>query len=225
MKQSAIVVVAVALVLIVGHPSYAVSLRFSTGSGSLSWTISQTEDDHFTLVFKNLVIDSGQPDDSAIVGDELILPDMKLTVVADDGHGRITALLEPGDGKIRIRDDSSLGDVLVAEITQGVMVSLWEDLIGYAVGLRDISEITVLAPGYSATIDALAAAANNGLDIDLSFGGSSAVSLYPLLQGRTNGPVQGVISGHIQAIPEPATVLLLSIGLALTRRSRRADAV
>ncbi len=190
--------------------------QFSTAPGAVSWTIKEAGQ-AYDMTFDNLVVGNSEPASPELVGDKVIIPRILLAIIADDGAGTITATLTPSDDKLRIQDDSGLGDVLVADITEGVMISLWNDLMGYSSEQSDLDNVTVMISGYSSVTDGFAQAGAAGLIFDFAFAGSSLTSLYALLSGSSHAPVSGVLSGHIQAIPEPATVLVLSIGLLICR--------
>jgi hypothetical protein len=219
MKKWILTIAMIAMAIMTSPEAQAAALHFSTEVGSTSWTVSKAGSD-FQIAFDNIVVDWSDPMSANLVGDEVVIPTMTLSVVSDNGVNMIVASLTPLDDKLSIRD-SSLGDVMIAHLAPGVMINLWKDMLAYSVQAGDLSSISTPHPGYSVVIDGLIAAQGQGLDIDLAFSGDSDSLLYSLLHGSSSAPVIGVISGQMQAIPEPATILLLSIGIAFCRRIRK----
>jgi hypothetical protein len=220
MKKWMLIIAIMGAAIIFSPEVQAVALHFSTQVGSTSWTVAKAGSD-FEMTFDNIVVDWSDPMSANLIGDEVVIPKMTLSVVSDNGTDMIIAALTPIEDTLYIRDDSGLGDVMVAKLGSDVMLNIWKDLMAYTVQKGDLSLVSTPHPGYSAVIDGLIAAQANGLDIDFSFSGSSASPLYSLLHGSNLTPVTGGMSGQIQAIPEPATIMLLGIGIALCRKFRK----
>jgi hypothetical protein len=87
--------------------------------------------------------------------------------------------------------------------------------VAYSQGNDDL-DIQSFDQNYGAVIGKIALADKLGLPVDMSFSGDAtdSVNLRNLVLG-TWGSAQGTLSGQINVILEPATVLLLGLGVTL----------
>ena len=206
------------------------SLNFSTGGiDDYSWTV-EVSGGTATMIFQNNEVDTSNPSPDPVVNDMINLPSMVMsnlqkTTVA--GIEIITGDLTPDGNPLTITADVASSPAIANELVmsaaagQGGLLTIGTNFIAYSSKQDDLN-LDYILPDYSVVIDGFAWAEANGFDLDLSFSGDAAASLFDLLDTPLNdGSVSGTMSGQIIAIPEPLSLTLLGLGgLALLRKRR-----
>jgi len=227
-----VVYLCLAIVCVIGASSFGSSIGFSTGGeNNYSWTVNLTGGTA-VMSFYNNNVDASDPTPDTVLNDRIQLPAMTLSniqkIPVTPTISIITANLTPADTGISLSADAAAGSVAAGDVvlsaTLGTssLLTVGTNFIAYSDPQDDIDIISYTA-GYSAVLDAFAAADVAGYNVDLSFSGdtSAALNLYTLLDTMANGSVSGTLSGQIVAVPEPFTIGLLGMGgIALLRRRR-----
>ena len=217
-------------------PAWAGMLNFSTGGiNNTSWTITVSSGSA-SLSFENNEVDDCVPSPDAVLNDYVGLPTMALSGITPgsfdpDGAGPmpsinvITALLTPNNDPLTITANAASGGVsadtvvMRASVEPGGSLTVGTNFIAYSDPSDDLDIINYVN-GYSAVIDSFDDGDAQGYDLDLSFSGDAASSVFDLLDTMQDGAaVSGSLSGQI-VIPEPLTMFLLASGGAILLRRR-----
>ncbi len=211
------------LFVLTGAAQAAPIIYFSTDENvaQTSWEVYKTAPGVYEMSFDHIVVDTTVPLSPNLMGDEVILPTMSISdIEINPTYQFLTATLTPIidanrglDGRVSINDDSTSGVMMAADLGGGGLLNIASNFLAYSNQQGDLTHITAGIPGYSDVIDGLVSAGTNGFNVDLSFSGDSASSLYNLLNGDNSSSVKGTISGQISAVPVPGTFLLLASGL------------
>lgn len=201
------------------------SLQFSTAVGTdFAWQLTGTDGD-WTLSFADTAIDvdDSDPEDPALAGDFVLLPDMALTEITSVEPELLRATLTP-QGPLTVQSNPGGDTVLTASQETGTIFFTGTTYASYPVPGDDLDVID-FDDTYSIAIPAIAAAENAGLPLDISFtgdlvGGGNLRRL--ILCG--SGTARGTLSGQITVIPSAGSLLLSSVGMLIVgwlRATRR----
>jgi len=201
----------------------SVAFDFSTRLGAdFAWDLRWTGTE-WVLSFPDdaVVVDHSDPGDTDLESDFVMLPNLRLTNIQQQGD-LLTATLTPTQS-FKIEAVPGGETVLEGLLKTGAMLAIGTTHVAYSEPADDI-DVTSASKSYGTVIPALAAADAAGFRVDLSFTGDTigGVNLHDLILSE-RGSVQGTLSGQVNAIPEPATFAILGFGtLVLARlRSRR----
>ncbi len=235
MRKITFITAVVMLSLFAGVTWAVPSVGFSSEIGTdYSWIAQKTGPGTYEIGFKNIVVDTSIPPSATLINDQVILPTMAISDIVfsvfpipGGSIDTVTAKLTPiGDDNLYIVDGliPGVGTVLQADLGIGTLFSTGTTYSGYPVIGSDLTNAVGIV-GYSSVTDDLFDASTRGMYIDISFTGDSGNSLYALLHDDINGPVKGVLSGQINAVPAPGAVVLAGIGCGLIGWLRRRKAI
>ncbi|MGE5296044.1 MAG: PEP-CTERM sorting domain-containing protein [Solirubrobacterales bacterium] len=196
------------------------SLHFSTREGSayaweLAWTGTQWE---LSFVDDAIVVDDAVPTDSVLMGDRVLLPTMTVSSLTNLNN-MLTATLTPTEA-FRIQSDTDGTTVLSATMKSGSMLAVGTNTVAYSQPSNDLT-VGSYTENYSTVLSGLVSDEKSGLMLDLSFSGDAiqGANLYNILRGKT-GSATGTVCGQISSIPEPATLLILGLGVVIANQFR-----
>jgi hypothetical protein len=197
-----------------------VAFDFSTKLGSdYAWDLHWTGME-WVMCFPDdaTVVDSSRPGDTDLASDYVMLPNMTLTNIKQQGD-LLTATLTPTQS-FRIQAVPGGETVLDGTLKTGAMLAIGTTHMAYSELADDIDVISA-SKGYGTVIPSLAADDAAGFRVDLSFTGDTigGVNLHDLILSK-HGSVQGTLSGQVNAVPEPATFAILGLGAVVLARLR-----
>ncbi len=197
-----------------------VAFDFSTKLGAdFAWDLHFTGSE-WVMSFPDdaVVVDSSRPSDSQLESDFVMLPNMTLTNIRQEGD-LLTATLTPTQS-FRIQAVPGGETVLDGRLKTGAMLAIGTTHVAYSEPADDI-DVTSFSKSYGTVIPALAADDAAGFRVDLSFTGDTigGVNLHDLILSN-HGSVQGTLSGQVNAVPEPATFAILGLGTVVLVRLR-----
>ena len=202
-----------------GLVAQGASLHFATDDWFIdSWEVTGVSG-VYTMTFENLIVDTSVPVGDAVVGDAVNLPSMALSGITMY-PSMITAALTPASSELlSLVADTGQGTVMEAEVNPSGLLAVGTNWMAYSATADDLDLVSWLTP-YSAVIDTFVAAEAAGYDVDLSFSGDGVPTLYNMLLNGSDGSVSGPLSGQISAVPEPVSLVLLSLGGVVLARRR-----
>lgn len=219
------------LCVIMEAPALSVaSFNFSTIPGhGPSWTLAPGAPGTYTLTFDPdaRAVATTDPDPDALLHDLINLPVMTISNIVSTGASQAEGIIS-ATNMLRITSDAAAGatpagtEVFRASVKPGGAIVLTSNVIAFDPILDDL-DMDYYLPGYSAVLDDFAVA-DGWLGLDWSFSGTKQTtgSLYNLVMGNTTTPISGTIDGQVSAvIPEPASLILGSIGVAIVGATRR----
>ena len=192
------------------------SLQFSTAVGTdFAWQLSGTDGD-WTLSFADtaLDVDDSDPEDPALAGDFVLLPDMALTEITSVGPELLRATLTP-QGPLTIQSNPGGDTVMTASLKTGTMFIIGTTYASYPTPADDL-DVTDFDDAYGIAIPEIAAAENAGLPLDISFTGNLAGcgNLRNLILSGA-GTARGTLGGQMTVIPSAGSLLLSSVGVLI----------
>lgn len=157
----------------------------------------------------------------ALVGSLVYIPTFFVSGVPDGPY----SLLPIGTSTISIKNSDGSATYMTGTLHYGDLVPVGTVGAAYTQFQADITNVVVTTAGQSlgsAALDAIVKSGTTSLDFELSLQGGSGTNYHSLTEMLAGGYSGGNGFSGAMTIPEPTTIVLLSLGSLALLRKRRA---